>query len=224
MKPDKIVLGVCPWGQNLDEGIGPFDQICDEWVDITKFPLEECSALLLWGGQDIDSTYYKQKKHPYNGSYLHNPRDLAEWHLMHKARELKIPIIGVCRGAQFLCVFAGGSLYQHVNGHNSNHSIETHTEDKFVVTSSHHQMMDPTGTEHKLLAWAEKRLSTTYEKEKLSSETPPYLEPEIVHFPEINGMAIQPHPEWMKDDCTFNQWLLTQLISFLEFKKVSLEV
>lgn len=37
--------------------------------------------------------------------------------LYNNAKRLQIPMVGICRGAQFLNVMAGGKMIQHVEGH-----------------------------------------------------------------------------------------------------------
>jgi gamma-glutamyl-gamma-aminobutyrate hydrolase PuuD len=131
---------------------------------------------------------------------------------MKHCKANNIPIIGVCRGAQFMCAFAGGKLIQHVTGHDTGgHMVVTNEGDLFRVTSAHHQMLDLNGTKHELLAWAPENLSALYYGER--SETPEtvtkamlaseFKEPEIVFFPEFKGLAIQGHPEWAEESSDF---------------------
>jgi putative glutamine amidotransferase len=41
-------------------------------------------------------------------------RDRLEWKVIEKAVAKKVPILGICRGAQLLNVFFGGTLYQNI--------------------------------------------------------------------------------------------------------------
>ena len=112
-----------------------------------------------------------------------------------------IPMIGVCRGAQLACAFAGGSLAQHVTGHGHNHKITTLRDGEVVTTSSHHQMMNPAGTDGLVLAWSTERLSQCYQGERAVDivSMKERDEPEIVWFGSTRTLAIQGHPEWCKD-------------------------
>jgi anthranilate/para-aminobenzoate synthase component II len=108
-------------------------------------------------------------------------------------------MIGVCRGAQMMCAFAGGYLIQHVRGHQTDHFITTSEGDTFRTTSCHHQMMYPYNIPHEMLAWSTENRSTIYEGEigeDLSDRMASRKEPEVVYYPTIRGLAIQGHPEW----------------------------
>lgn len=220
----RLLLGMSPFGSHggtyyySRSKMYPFDNIFDAYKDPTEYGLDGCDALLLWGGTDIHSSFYKQKRHPLNQQSHNEPmeRDIVEWHLMREAYDKKIPIIGICRGAQFLCVFAGGSLYQHVYGHSSAHEITTYDNEKINAPADHHQMMDLDGVEHELLAWSSKSRSDVYEKEEKGRSMPgKHLElgePEVVYFPKVKGLAIQPHPEWSNaSDHPFNLWIMKEI-------------
>jgi putative glutamine amidotransferase len=45
-----------------------------------------------------------------------NARDKMEWRLIEQAMARGLPILGICRGAQLLNVFFGGSLHQSLTG------------------------------------------------------------------------------------------------------------
>ena len=184
---------------------GPFSSIFkNQYINLrSSRNLTGVSAVLLWGGIDIHPSLYHSKAHPKNEqvtNLLPIIRDKDEWALCAAAYENNIPIIGVCRGAQLLCAFAGGGLIQDVDGHNSGHEIITHDGNKFFAPAQHHQMMDLRNTTYELLAWSERR-STHYELEDSENTYQTAIpntdvEPEVVWFPKIQGFAIQYHPEW----------------------------
>lgn len=196
----------------------PFIQFKDSTYDaVMNGGLEHADVFILWGGRDINPGFYKAKPHPKNQAKTDaslSERDRFEWYLLHEAKTRGIPIIGVCRGAQMICAFAGGTLFQHVTGHNQSHIITTFDNHTMNAAADHHQMMDPRGTNHKVLAWAASNFSNSYEKETEGvSEDPPAAEPEIVYFPDINALAIQPHPEWEnKTGSVFLNWVNVVLL------------
>lgn len=167
------------------------------------------SALIVWGGADINPDYYAHPRH--RTTYPGGERDRIEWGLVTAAVEKGIPIIGVCRGAQMLCAKAGGWLIQDVKGHLGSHWVRT-TDDQFFLTNSiHHQMMAGLGTvDHELVAWSDKKLSSTYgyKDDQLYLPGASFKEPEFVYFPKIKGYAIQWHPEGMPASCSATQYIL----------------
>ncbi|MCX4721181.1 gamma-glutamyl-gamma-aminobutyrate hydrolase family protein [Streptomyces virginiae] len=71
---------------------------------------EFCDALLLPGGMDLDPASYGAGPGP--EGEIHPELDLAELRLTRWAREDRLPLLGVCRGAQLLNVALGGSLWR----------------------------------------------------------------------------------------------------------------
>lgn len=163
--------------------------------------LKHGDVLLVWGGQDIPPEYYGRSPGKYSGaSYPPSFRDQVEWGMMQKAKTLGIPIIGVCRGAQMLCALAGGYLMQHVSGHAGPHHVMVTPQGKeYVVNSLHHQMMVPGNTKHEVLGEVptDKLLSKVYFDEFTSVDH--QQEPEMVWFNDVNGLAIQWHPEMQSE-------------------------
>jgi putative glutamine amidotransferase len=74
-------------------------------------------GLLLSGGADIDPVRYGEA--PAGAREVEPGRDALEDEAFRAAMEAKVPILGVCRGLQAINVFAGGSLVQHLDGHES---------------------------------------------------------------------------------------------------------
>lgn len=154
---------------------------------------------MLTGGEDVNPATYGE---PAGRFTYFTDRDAYEIKAFNAAQKKGIPTIGICRGAQILCAFAGGSLVQHVTGHVGRHPIITDEGKTLVMSSLHHQMMRPENTEHKLIAWTPKALSDCYLDGRDMEIYPKGLdkEPEIVYFPKIKGLAIQGHPEMLPED------------------------
>lgn len=215
-------IAYSPYGGRNDN-IHPFEGLFDKKVNPTiKGNLNDVDALLLWGGEDIHPTFYRQKAHRSNDCYNKpdiSHRDMMEWHMIKECHAKNIPIIGICRGAQLLCAYAGGTLIQDVNGHYSGHEIITEDGLSMHAPANHHQMMNPTGTTYELLAWTAQPLSTYYREETDDSiETALFkagCDPEVIWFPEIKGLAIQPHPEWGPMDTAFTTWCIKQVRKYI---------
>lgn len=212
-----LVLGFCPGGGG---DIFPFDEVFDKGQDVSK-SIEGVSAVVFWGGTDIHSSFYAEPQHKTNQQQgpLPMARDVFEKRAMLYCIANKIPIIGVCRGAQLMCAMAGGSVIQDVTGHvgNGSHSIVTYTGEIINTTSCHHQMMYPFDVEHEMLAWTSGKLSKHYKNgwDVDMKEMVGRVEPEIVYFPKIQGLAIQGHPEWMGQKSRLVQFCNEQIIDKL---------
>lgn len=172
------------------------DWILFEYEIISK--IREADLVILTGGEDVSPDMYGEKPIPKTN---YNPkRDFQEDILVSIAITNKIPIVGICRGAQFLTVKAGGKLIQNVNNHaiGETHKILTNTGDIYEITSTHHQMMNHYNLikeKYRTLAISYENLSDIYETDK--GDIKMDSEPEIVYYPEIRGLAIQGHPEIM---------------------------
>lgn len=153
--------------------------------------LDQIDLLVFWGGSDVTPKYYGEKDVKAVGT---DPdRDKFE-KLIYDAAALAIPMLGICRGAQFLCVMNGGKLWQHVDGHGRDHTVKMVDGSIFTTTSTHHQMMRPTA-EMEILGTTTTALS--HRKISESGETlDAQLEPEIVYAPLSNSLMIQGHPEY----------------------------
>lgn len=123
---------------------------------------EDCDALLLPGGGDLEPWRYGQENIACRG--LEPERDAAELELLNLFVGWKKPILGICRGMQTINVFFGGTLVQDIPGHSQFQGIDrihgAHAVDpsdpadftrklygsECFVNSSHHQCVDRLGT------------------------------------------------------------------------------
>lgn len=117
--------------------------------------LPAVDGLLLPGGWDVDPSFYGEARDEKVGDT--DPElDATELALFRQARERAIPVLGICRGQQVINVAMGGSLVQHLEGHEVRalgrrhlaHTIEVDPESelgqaagehKIRVNSLHHQ-------------------------------------------------------------------------------------
>ncbi|SDP89614.1 gamma-glutamyl-gamma-aminobutyrate hydrolase family protein [Lentzea jiangxiensis] len=112
-------------------------------------------GLVIAGGADIDPAAYGAERDDRTGTP--NPaRDETEFALVEAALKLDLPLLGVCRGMQVLNVALGGTLHQHVEGHNPAPAVFEHTEieiaegtalhgilgGRTTVQCHHHQSLD----------------------------------------------------------------------------------
>jgi putative glutamine amidotransferase len=128
--------------------------------------LDRLDGLAMAGGADIDAHRYGAEPHE-TADVPRTERDASELGLYLRARELGMPVLGICRGLQIMAVAHGGSLHQNVPdvpgttvhrerpGHFVDHrascvdgtlAASVFGTDPIVVNSSHHQAVDSTGS------------------------------------------------------------------------------
>ncbi len=78
--------------------------------------LPDVDGLLLPGGWDVDPSFYGERRDDKVGQ-TDMELDKTELAMFHQAREREIPVLGICRGQQVINVAMGGSLVQHLEGH-----------------------------------------------------------------------------------------------------------
>lgn len=147
----------------------------DEDYDIY---LDKLDGLIFSGGIDVSPLRYKES--PLKEiNRISSVRDGYELKLFKKAYERKLPILGICRGAQLMNVALGGKLYQDINyqvpeafGHSPKnmkssqvfHSIKLEKDSSFYqiigeeeifVNSFHHQAVKELGQNLRAVAHAE---------------------------------------------------------------------
>jgi GMP synthase-like glutamine amidotransferase len=166
---------------------------------------DNADMFVFTGGDDVTPFLYGQKKL----AWTHNDftRDLDEVALF-KALPTDKPKIGICRGAQFLNVMSGGSLWQHVDGHMQSHMMKWNwhqdaASEYFQVSSDHHQQMI-VGDQAEILGrankstekhneWTTKTISLEDRKHK------PYDDVEVCYYWNTSSLCWQPHPEYPGD-------------------------
>ena len=175
----------------------------DNFKDIDK-----CDGVILTGGCDINPVLYNQ---PGFMAYsdpkeIDEKRDEFEWKIMQHTEENQKPLLGICRGLQFVNVYFGGVLlpdipsfgkFNHAKfneGNDREHTIEVDPnsllykitgEQKGRVNSAHHQSVEIPG--FGLVVNALSPDGIVEGMERREPEGKPYL------------MLIQWHPERMAD-------------------------
>lgn len=162
--------------------------------------LADADVVVLMGGADISPQWYGQKKH-YLCNSFYEAMDNRTAYLIKHAFQYEKPLIGICRGAQMINAVVGGSMYQHVDGHNQNHMIvDKVTDNRYLVNSIHHQMMIPNSSLAEIVAVAENTDMT--ERHYMDGDTPVTLygksepEVEVIWYKHVQALCYQAHPEY----------------------------
>ena len=163
--------------------------------------LEKCDGFLFTGGHDIDPEYYQEK--PLMNVECCPKRDKLEKIVLDNALKTDKPVLGICRGIQWINVYFNGTLYQDLpSQYNSgvNHrqikpydnkvhkvSIDKQSpfysliqKEELYVNSLHHQAIKTLGKGLKAMAYSEDNLI------------------EAIYHPDYSFVwAVQWHPEFL---------------------------
>lgn len=188
--PDSVVTPFLEWG------------LLETDTDRLRKDPASIRVVFFSGGSDVSPSLYGER--PGSRTMVDAARDHEERELFLLARAATLPMIGICRGAQFLCVMAGGRLCQHLDGHglgrDRTHPLRAIDLKGDVCdlecSSTHHQMqLPPAGAE--VLAWTEPRLARGNYLNGNDEPITPALEYEAVYYTQTRSLGFQWHPEWM---------------------------
>lgn len=189
MKP---IIGVMPlWDEKKDSiwmlpgymdgvsqagGIPIILPLSDDKNEISQL-VDICDGLLFTGGQDVSPYIYNEE--PLNETTsCCEKRDSMELLVLNLAISSDIPVLGICRGIQFINAALGGTLYQDIplqysilTKHHQNppydipaHNVNIETDSPLFdllktkvlpVNSYHHQAVKKVADELKIMAVAD---------------------------------------------------------------------
>ncbi len=166
------------------------------------------------GGCDISPELYSQSIHASTGGI--NPwRDKTEAIVFNLCMQNNIKVAGICRGMQLINALLGGSMWQDVNNHHGDHTVEDSFYNfKYKSNSIHHQQIIPNRHAY-VLGFAKQ--STRKEKmtvnghlDKFKPSVP--FDPEVVFWEKNKCFGVQWHPEY---GCRSNPDLAGIYINYL---------
>jgi putative glutamine amidotransferase len=106
-----------PYLRAIEAGGGLPVVLAPEDPALATVLLERLDGLCLAGGPDLDPLAYGAAERHERLGPTDRVVDAAELALARAADERGMPVLGLCRGAQAMCVARGGTLRQHVDGH-----------------------------------------------------------------------------------------------------------
>lgn len=188
-------------------------------ADVTEV-LKRIDGLILSGGADIEPLRYGHEP-DVNLGQVEPDRDEWELALMHEARRIEMPILGICRGMQLANVFFGGTLNQHVelddgsghpqwdiDGREVTHTVNV--EPGSLLATIYPPSLRVNSLHHQTLAVLGNGLA-------VSARAPDGVI-EAVELPGHEFLAVQWHPELLeKPDPTF-RWLVERSTWYLSRK------
>lgn len=84
-------------------------------VDDVQAVADELDGMVIGGGDDISALLYGGAVHP--TIRIDPERDRLEYSLLEALAGSPVPVLGVCRGAQMLALWRGGSLIEDIYTH-----------------------------------------------------------------------------------------------------------
>lgn len=164
--------------------------------------LDAIDAILFTGGPDVEPHRYGHADD--DEQCTTNPeRDAVEWTMLERLRERPLPVLAICRGAQLLNVFHGGTLLADLGLRNAVHKREggeRRVHDVHIVegtrlhgiavalgglvNTSHHQAVDELAEVFRISAWSPDGIVEAFEPAR------PHGSPFT--------LAVQWHPEGME--------------------------
>jgi GMP synthase-like glutamine amidotransferase len=164
------------------------------------YELAHADLACFTGGADVTPAYYGAEKHHTTWNNIN--RDVEEKELFDFFKERDVPMVGICRGGQFLNVMSGGAMYQDVTNHTQDHDIiDMETGETIRVTSTHHQMMKPAASAI-TIATANILSEREWFEGSIACRDESNTGIEVVFYPDTKSLCFQPHPEFRSEEGT----------------------
>ena len=172
-------------------------------IDELDALLARLDGLLFTGGGDVDPVLFNGIPHP-RVYGISTERDTTEFALALRARDLKLPFFGICRGCQVINVAFGGSLYTHISDQLP--SALEHSHEKF--DEEHHFVSIDPDTLLEGIAGTNELVVNSLHHQGISTVAPALIPtacaPDgLVEGVELRshpfGLAVQWHPEHLTD-------------------------
>jgi gamma-glutamyl-gamma-aminobutyrate hydrolase PuuD len=176
--------------------------------------IETADLVVFAGGADVDPALYGESAHA--TSKFFPARDSADIASYLICRNKGIPMLGVCRGAQFINVMEGGKLYQDVDGHQSNHPIYDLKHRKMIdpISSVHHQMVrDNTEGGMEVIATCARSTTRALNRDEEDTEKD-HVDIEAFFYRSVCALGIQGHPEY-RGYPYFTNWVLELIEEYI---------
>lgn len=170
------------------------------------------------GGEDVSPQYYRKKKHPY--TYNNQMRDVVEKSIFEMCFNNDIPMVGICRGGQFLNVMCGGWMLQNVDKHTQDHAIVDIGSGRAILASStHHQMMVEGPGGDVIAQSSNGGFKEDVDEDGNVVRYAASYDNEVIYYPLGRCLCFQPHPEFYYSKYEPLQEYYFELIDKLIFNK-----
>jgi gamma-glutamyl-gamma-aminobutyrate hydrolase PuuD len=158
---------------------------------------DKADLVVFTGGADVNPALYGKK--PHKDTHWNDDRDKDDIELWEYCVANGIPMLGVCRGAQFGHVMKGGSLYQDVDNHYGDHQIWDTDKQRDIgkVSSVHHQTIIPDqNLGIKILADCYHSTENWYDDKSKRISPNALCDVEAFFYRDVAFIGVQGHPEY----------------------------
>jgi GMP synthase-like glutamine amidotransferase len=158
--------------------------------------VDEADLVVFCGGADVDPVIYHEKPHALTS--VDPARDKRDMELYVECLKKRIPMLGICRGAQFLAAMNGYKLIQHLDKHNGEHPmVPTPGNGQYLdkISSTHHQAVIQ-GEGMEVLGFIFCSDERWYGPEPSQKQTGRTKDVEAFFLPETCCLGFQGHPEY----------------------------
>jgi gamma-glutamyl-gamma-aminobutyrate hydrolase PuuD len=178
------------------------------WCSKADTP-DQADLVVFAGGEDVNPIFYDEEAHPQTS--FNTKRDERDMILYADCLDKGIPMLGICRGAQFLHVMNGGKLYQHVDKHVGEHPMWDVRNKMIIekVSSVHHQMC-MRNVANGMQVLGESSVATERWKNKTDKVRGSMADVEAFFYRDTCCLGIQGHPEYRGYD-QFLRWTFQQI-------------
>ncbi|MBR5917043.1 MAG: gamma-glutamyl-gamma-aminobutyrate hydrolase family protein [Lachnospiraceae bacterium] len=122
-------------------------------ADDIKELLSKVQGILFTGGHDVNPAIYNEAPINQTVSFC-KERDAMESEVLKQVLEIDMPLLGICRGIQFINAYLGGTLYQDI-------------PTQFTSKLNHHQSPPYDKPVHKVIIKENSRLFSLLKKKSL---------------------------------------------------------
>jgi putative glutamine amidotransferase len=133
------------------------------------------------------------------GHGIDRARDVLELELLNHARQLDLPVLGICRGAQLLSLFEGGALQRNVNAeYQERPQLYTVLPRREVRVIAHSRLHDVLGAEELLVNSLHfHAVSDAGRAMRVSARETSGVPQAIEHTERAFWIGVQWHPEYL---------------------------
>lgn len=164
-----------------------------------EFPI---SGIILSGGNDIDPGLYGGKVEE---GTVSKERDETEKKMLEIAIKKKLPVLGICRGMQFINVFFKGKLVTKVKGEVEHVAVEHN------ITILDKELVKVLGNDIKVNSYHKHKVELSSELEAFAQSSDGVIEG--IYHPSLPVAGIQWHPERKSPDEEANNKILKAFLN-----------